>query len=112
QLDDTLCCCRRRQFHKCCCRQSTSTPHRLTARFPVRQLLELFVLQSQHLGRLTHAVRSSQFHGRRTQRLRNRQFFPAASDANLQNVHSVLADQLVRQRLVVALSVLRRTTGH
>ena len=35
---------------------------------------------------------------------------PAASDANLQNVHSVLADQLVRQGLVVASSVLRRKT--
>src|SRR5262249_23801967 len=35
---------------------------------------------------------------------------PAASDANLQNVHSVLADPLVRQGLVVASSVLRRKT--
>jgi hypothetical protein len=30
--------------------------------------------------------------------------------ANVQNVHSVVADQLVRQGLVVALSVLRRKT--
>ena len=35
---------------------------------------------------------------------------PAASGATLQNVHSVLADQLVRQGLVVASSVLRRKT--
>ena len=35
---------------------------------------------------------------------------PAASDANLQNVRSALADQLVRQGLVVASSVLRRKT--
>src|ERR1051326_1870416 len=35
---------------------------------------------------------------------------PAASGANLQNVPSVLADQLVRQALFVASSVLRRKT--
>jgi hypothetical protein len=49
-------------------------PDRLTSRFPVRQLLELFVLQSQYLGRLAHAMRSSQLSGGSPQRLRNRQF--------------------------------------
>ena len=85
-------------------------PGRLTARFPVRQLLELFVLQSQHLGCLAHAVRSSQFRGRRPQWLRNRQFPPPRPTPIFKTYTQLVADQLVRQGLVVASSVLRRKT--